>query len=125
MGEATACLMHGATLAARGEGQDAEALPWIAASVGALRKAVQRSEESGVFGPGGHPWAAELTASLRAYRDLVNQGADLTDWRDSFEQRAVYWCAQVLGGAWPFPPQPRSRLVPAGELRARLPGHNP
>ncbi|HCH63814.1 MAG: hypothetical protein CL927_14590 [Deltaproteobacteria bacterium] len=125
MGEAAARLVHGATLAVRSGGQDAEALPWISASVQLLEKAVQRSSEAGVFGPGGHPWVAELTTALRAYRDLVSQSADLTDWLEAFQQRTVYWCAQVLSGTTPFPPKPRPRLESAADLIARLPGHNP
>ncbi len=125
MGEAAARLIHGALRAARTEGPDAEAVQSISESVRLLAKAVRRVNEAGVFGPRGHPWTAELTAALHAYRGLANQGADTTAWLDAFQQRTVYWCAQVLGGAPPFPPQPRPRLEAAAALMARLPGHHP
>ena len=44
-------------------------------------------------------------------------------WLKQFKSRTVYWCAQVLGGAPPFPPKPRARLEDPEVLISRLPGH--
>jgi hypothetical protein len=43
---------------------------------------------------------------------------------EALKSRTAYWCAQVLGGAAPFPPKPRPRLEDATALVRRLPGHN-
>ncbi|MEM9704385.1 MAG: hypothetical protein AAF907_18230, partial [Planctomycetota bacterium] len=76
------------------------------------------------FDEEGHPWAVELQAALGSYRRLQQRGDDTADWLDAFKQRTAYWCAQALGGAAPFPPQPRPRREDAAELLRRLPGHN-
>lgn len=73
-----------------------------------------------IFGPGGHPWASEIGTALASYRSLRDSGTDATDWLEAFKLRTVYWYAQVLGGAAPFPPKPRPRLEDAAALVQRL-----
>ena len=77
-----------------------------------------------IFGPGGHPWASEIGAALASYRSRQDSDADAAEWLEAFKLRTTYWCAQVLGGAAPFPPKPRPRLEDAAALVRRLPGHN-
>ncbi|MEM9193024.1 MAG: hypothetical protein AAGF12_27870, partial [Myxococcota bacterium] len=134
LSESAARLIHGAELAARSravppEGgkasEDAEnrdGARWIAEAARLLERAVERAEESGVFGPEGHPWASEVDVALAAYSP--GDRGDVADWLEAFKLRTVYWCAQVLGGAAPFPPKPRPRLEDAAALVQRLPGHN-
>lgn len=112
--EAAARLLHGATLDAK------EGAPWVAEAARLLEQAEERATESGVFGPAGHPWAAEVDAALESYEP----GTGMSAWRETFEQRTVFWCAQVLGGAAPFPPKVRARREDAAELVRRLPAHN-
>ncbi|MEM9069280.1 MAG: hypothetical protein AAGE52_12275 [Myxococcota bacterium] len=112
--EAAARLVHGAELRARGENGD----DWIAEAGRLVAKSVARSRE--MFGPEGHPWASEVGAALKTYRQQPVDAA----WLEAFKLRTVYWCAQVLGGAAPFPPKPRPRHEDAAELVRRLPGHN-
>jgi len=117
LAEAAARLVHGAQLAARGE----DGAPWVAEAARLLARAEERSEESGAFGPDGHPWASEIDAALASYSP-GDRGA--AEWLEAFELRTQYWCAQILGGAAPFPPTLRPRLEDAAELVRRLPGHN-
>ncbi len=122
--ESAARLVHGAELAARNGTEDGDAAEWIAEAARLLERGVSRTDEAGYFGPEGHPWAAEIGAALDSYRNLEHRGADTTEWLEAFKLRTHYWCAQVLGGAPPFPPQPRPRLEDAATLVRRLPGHN-
>ncbi len=120
--EAAARLVHGAVLATRNRA-DNNAAQWIAEAAWLLERAEERAEESGVFGPEGHPWASEIDAAIASYSPGDSR-ADATEWLEALKQRTTYWCAQVLGGAPPFPPQPRPRLEDAAALVQRLPGHN-
>ena len=124
LAESVARLVHGAQLDARDHGGDSEGAQWIAEAAQLLERCVARAEESEVFGPEGHPWASEVGAALASYRQLRDSGADTTEWLEALKSRTVYWCAQVLGGAPPFPPKPRPRLDDAAALVRRLPGHN-
>ncbi|MEM6733049.1 MAG: hypothetical protein AAF658_15940, partial [Myxococcota bacterium] len=116
--ESAARLVHGAELLARNGSQNREGEIWIAKAEALLDKAVARADDAGVFGPKGHPWAAEITEALVAYRNL-KVGCS-TEWLEAFKLRTVYWCAQVLAGTPPFPPQPRPRLEDADMLRKSL-----
>lgn len=118
LSEAAARLVHGARLGAP------EGARWIAEAAQLQAKAAARADEAEVFGPGGHPWAAELGEALATYRELQRSGADTADWLEALESRTAYWCAQILGGASPFPPQPRPRREDPAALIRRLPGHN-
>ena len=121
MAEAAARLIHGAQLAARDGAEDGEASQWIEQVARLLDKSIERVEDAGAFGPGGHPWASELDAALASYSPH-EMGFNVQQWLDAFESRTVYWCAQVLAGAPPFPPKPRPRLKDAAELERRLSG---
>jgi hypothetical protein len=124
LSESAARLIHGAELGARGGIKDGDAALWVAEAARLLEKGVVRANEGGDFGPEGHPWAAELRVALASYRSLQTGSTDATDWLKAFKSRTTYWCAQVLGGAAPFPPRPRPRLEDAAALVQRLPGHN-
>ena len=93
---------------------------WQSEATKLLEKSVARSSASGVFGPDGHPWASEIADALTTYRDSVERGADVSEWLEAFQARTLYWCAQVLAGAPPFPPKPRPRLENAAVLIERL-----
>ena len=123
LSESVARLIHGAQLAARNGAEDSEGARWIAEAARLLERAVERADEAGVFGPEGHPWASEIDAALASYSP-GDSGTDAADWLEALELRTVYWCAQVLGGAMPFPPKLRPRLEDAAALVQRLPGHN-
>ncbi|MEC7518605.1 MAG: hypothetical protein VYE22_02005 [Myxococcota bacterium] len=122
--ESVARLAHGAELDARGGDEEGEGSRWIAEAAVLLERGAARADEARVFGAEGHPWAAEIGAALVAYRGLRSSGADTTEWLEALKLRTDYWCAQVLGGAPPFPPRPRPRLEDAAALVRRLPGHN-
>ncbi len=122
--ESAARLVHGAELAARGGAENNDGARWVTEAARLLGRGVARADEARAFGPQGHPWAFEIDAALAAYRSLQDNGADASDWLEAFKLRTVYWCAQVLGGAAPFPPKPRPRLEDAAALARRLPEHN-
>jgi hypothetical protein len=111
-------------LATGNEAKPGDAAGWIAEAARLLESSVRRTEESGIFGPEGHPWASEIGAALASYRRLQDGGTDAVGWLEALKLRTVYWCAQALGGAAPFPPRPRPRLEEAAALVRRLPGHN-
>ena len=119
LSEAVARLIHGAESVA----EDNETR-WLTEVAQLLEKCAARADESGMFGSGGHPWASEIGAALTTYRNLRDSGTDTAGWLEDLKKRTLYWCAQVLGGAMPFPPQPRPRLEDAAALIQRLPGHN-
>lgn len=120
--EAAARLAYGAGLVASEQSDAEDGERWIAEAEQALGKGVARTAEAGVFGSKGHPWAVELGAALTSYRRLGESSADITDWLKAFQLRTVYWCAQALGGAAPFPPKPRPRREDAAALVSRLAG---
>ena len=122
--ESAARLVHGAELAARNKPDDVGGTWWISEAARLLEKGVARVNESHAFGSEGHPWASEIGEALAAYHSLQDSGTDTTDWLAAFKLRTAYWCAQVLGGAAPFPPQPRPRLEDAAVLARRLLKHN-
>jgi hypothetical protein len=101
---------------------------WIAEVEALLDKSASRVEEGGLFGPEGHPWGSDIAAALDSYRSLTQvqggrgpiRGPEVTAWLEAFESRTAYWCAQVLGGAPPFPPRPRPRREDAATLLRRL-----
>lgn len=120
MAEAAARIVHGAELAAGKGASHDEAALWINEAARLLQKSVDRSRESGAFGPEGHPWASEIGTALVSYRNLREAGASTADWLEAFKLRTVFWCAQVLGGAAPFPPRPAPRREDAATLARRL-----
>lgn len=123
--ESVARLIHGAQLSLDAvNGQAAQGREWINAAAQLLDRAVARTDEARFFGPEGHPWAGEIAAGLADCRRLQATGGDLSGWLSEFQVRTVYWCGQILAGAFPFPPQPRPRREDAAQLRQRLPGHN-
>ncbi|MEM6504936.1 MAG: hypothetical protein AAF711_05680 [Planctomycetota bacterium] len=122
--ESAARLIHGVALAAGHQADANKGARWITQAERLLEKGVMRTAEAGYFGPEGHPWAAEIGAAITAYHRLNDGGADTTGWLKDFKLRTAYWCAQVLGGAPPFPPKPRPRLEDADALSRRLPGHH-
>ncbi|CAD7963660.1 unnamed protein product [Amoebophrya sp. A120] len=98
-----------------------------------LEKHRARCKKTGTFKSSVHPWAAEVTSGLSAYRNLQSKksksssdttSSDSAGWLEGFKKRTLFWCAQVLGGVAPFPPKPRPRLEDAQVLVDRLPGHN-
>ncbi len=124
LSESAARLVHGAELAARNGAEDSDGARWISEAARLLKRGVARADEGRIFGPGGHPWASEIDEALAAYHSLQDSGSDTADWLEALKLRTAYWCAQVLGGAPPFPPKPRPRLEDAAALVRRLPGHN-
>ena len=135
VGAKLAMVEGGAAAAARAEG----AQPWVTQASELLERGGARANEGSAFGPAGHPWAAEIGAALAACRESIKEltcsgddacadaaaaVAHFESWLGDFKLRTLYWCAQALGGAAPFPPQPRVRLEDAAALRMRLPGHN-
>ncbi len=124
LSESAARLVHGAELAARNGAEDSDGARWISEAARLLERGVARADEGRIFGPGGHPWASEIDEALAAYHSLQDSGSDTADWLEALKLRTAYWCAQVLGGAPPFPPKPRPRLEDAAALVGRLPRHN-
>ena len=122
--EAAARLVHGAELAARDPADDGDSKRWIADATRLLEQGVARAEEGEMFGPDGHPWASEIESALLSYRNLPGDDGASAEWLRAFKLRTTYWCAQVLGGAAPFPPKPRPRREDPEDLVRRLPGHN-
>ncbi|MEM6789958.1 MAG: hypothetical protein AAF715_20730 [Myxococcota bacterium] len=125
LAEAAARLVQGAELAAQHGVTDPESAHWVEVAAHLVERSLARTAEERFFDGGAHPWAAELVASLAAYRGLAGDGGAPVDWLEDFKLRTVYWCAQLLGGAPPFPPKVRPRRDDAAELRRRLPGHHP
>jgi hypothetical protein len=124
LAESAARLVQGAELRARYGPNARDAAHWIAEAARLLERGAARADDAGIFGPEGHPWASEIGAALSSYRSLQDSDADMADWLEALKLRTAYWCAQVLGGAAPFPPRPRPRLADAAALVRRLPGHN-
>ncbi|MCH2204397.1 MAG: hypothetical protein MK132_00795 [Lentisphaerales bacterium] len=86
--------------------------------------AKERTEEAGAFVSKGHPWTTELCEALKSYRRLQKADLDTTGWLEELKLRTNYWCAQVLAGAFPFPPKLKPRSEDMEELKQRLPGLN-
>ncbi len=103
LAEAVARILHGATHDA------ADETGWVAEASRLLEACVERANDSGMFGPEGHPWASEVDTALTSYLCLRDQGADTSDWLGALEARTIFWCAQVLSGAPPFPPKTSPR----------------
>lgn len=120
LAEAAARLVRAAEFSARSP----DGARYLADAETLLKKCVERAEESRAFGPSGHPWATEVDAALDSFRSLRQSGADTSTWLEAFKLRTAYWCAQILGGAFPFPPKLRPRLEEADALVQRLPKHN-
>ena len=96
---------------------DPEAISRVEEADRLLQRCEARVAEGQSFGPAGHPWATEVREALTAYRDAAPVPSE---WRDALFARTLYWGAQVLGGAPPFPPKPRPRLDDAATLIERL-----
>ena len=120
LSEAAARIIHGVERASRGAQNTGGDQMWQSEAAKLLEKGVARSDASGVFGPDVHPWASEIAEALTLYHDCVERGADVAEWLEAFQARTLYWCAQVLAGAPPFPPKPRPRLENAAVLIERL-----
>ena len=117
--ESLALLMDGAekSLAEEGGAQDNA---WLTEVTALLEKGASRANAGNAFGPDGHPWVSEISHALDEYRSLQGTGEDIEKWIIALRTRTLFWCAQVLSGAFPFPPRPRPRLEPAPDLVARL-----
>jgi hypothetical protein len=120
LAESAARLVHGVELAMGDHANSDHAARSIAEAARLLEKCVDRADESGVFGAERHPWAAELEAQHDSYRRSQTGGTLTADWLDALKLRTVYWCAQALGGAAPFPPRPKPRREDANVLARRL-----
>lgn len=118
--ESAARLIHGAELVARGGDSASEGERWIAEAERLLEQGTARADEARIFGPGGHPWASEIDDALVSYRSLQDSGTKMADWLKEIKSRTAYWCAQVLGGAPPFPPRLRPRREDSAALVQRL-----
>ena len=107
--ESTARLIHGATLAIQSKTDQTESEQWISEAKNLLTRSLMRVKESGDFGSEGHPWADEVSEALETYERIRDNDGDISEWLANFKLRTVYWCAQILGGAYPFPPKPKPR----------------
>ena len=103
---------------------NSEELEWYNKANKLVKDALLRANDSGVFGPEGHPWISEVSLAIKSLENLISKGEDLTPWLDEFNSRTVYWCSQVLAGVFPFPPRERTRLASESSLIERLPGYN-
>ncbi|MEM7783237.1 MAG: hypothetical protein AAF623_07780 [Planctomycetota bacterium] len=126
--ESAARLIHGVQLKLE-ESTDATVLngsasTWIAESKELLDRGVARTGEADYFGSEGHPWAVEIAAAVDSFEQLGKDEGQTIQWLQSFKSRTAYWCAQVLGGAYPFPPPIRPRSENAADLVERLLKHN-
>ena len=99
-------------------------IEWIDKASKLINKALFRATDSGVFGPGGHPWISEVNSALESYKQLISAGEDCSEWLQELKSRTIYWCSQVLAAVFPLPPQARLRLASESDLIANLPGHN-
>ena len=106
-----------------GGGNGGHSGEWISEATQLLEKGKNRSEEGGI-GPQGHPWGVELEASINQLNHVKDDQSELANWLEGFKLRTVYWCAQILGGAPPFPPKPRPRKDDAATLLRSLPKYN-
>ena len=113
--ESAARLIYGASLDV-----EEEAEKWVTEAKRLLKRGMKRAKESGAFTVSGHPWGSEIRAALIEYRNVRGHHAALTKWLEDLKLRTDYWCAQVLGGAEPFPPQVRDRREDADKLVRRL-----
>ena len=98
-----------------------EELEWFNKAKKLVEDALLRADNSGVFGPEGHPWISEVTLALESLENLISKDKDITSWLDEFNSRIVYWCSQVLAGVFPFPPRERTRLASESALIENLP----
>ena len=121
--ESVSRIIQGVEIAISKGSKDEHSKKFIIDAEKLLKKGISRAEETPVFGNEGHPWASEITSFLTSYHTIKESTTDLVKWLKEFKSRTVYWCAQVLGGAPPFPPKPRVRLEDSEVLISRLPGH--
>ncbi len=117
--ESAARLVHGAMLL-DSDPEDRTGTESIDEAERLLKRGVTRTAEAGYFGPEGHPWASEIGEALASYRRLTSSSAYTSQWLEAFKMRTTYWCAQVLGGAPPFPPTIRPRREDASDLVQRI-----
>ncbi|MEE2756392.1 MAG: hypothetical protein VYA30_07010 [Myxococcota bacterium] len=121
LAEAVARIVCGVSGLSHGENQQSlKTADWLNQADQLISRTEARAGEAGVFGPDGHPWAAEVRQALYSYRDCQDNGDDVASWLDDFKLRTHYWCAQVLSGTPPFPPKVRSRIDNADTLVRRL-----
>ena len=120
LGEASAHLVLGAERLIQQVEPSADESMWLHRVQTLLNRAQQRINESGAFGSEGHPWLTEIRNAIHALEGLEKMGADLTGWLADFKQRTMYWSAQILAGADPFPPRVKPRLEDADTLVRRL-----
>ena len=113
--ESVARLIYGAGIDVEDEAEE-----WVAEAARLLEMGMERATESGIFTAQGHPWGSEVRDALIEYQSMQGRNVELTEWLEDLKQRTDYWCAQVLGGAEPFPPQVRARRENARELVRRL-----
>ena len=112
MSEALARLLFHASSLAKYEPTDTSEDELLNQVKTLLNQSSRRVYESGIFGDHGHPWANEISEAVSVYQNLRKDDSDLSEWLNQLKQRTLYWCALVLGGAEPFPPQPKPRLEP-------------
>ena len=89
-----------------------------------IQRALARANDSGVFGSEGHPWIHEVYSAHEAYKELISNGRDASEWLEDLKSRTIFWCSQVLAGVFPFPPKSRTRLAQESVLIRNLPEHN-
>lgn len=65
-----------------------------------------------------HPWLGYNTAALDAYRNLLRQGQDTSEWQREFTERTAGWCSEILTLV-----QPKQRRESAMSVAQRLPVH--
>ena len=118
--DSAARLVHGASLIDSNANARRNGESFMAEAERLLKRGVARTAEARCFGPEGYPWASEIGEALASYRRLNDSCTDLSDWLKAFKSRTTYWCAQVLGGAPPFPPTVKPRREDAAVLTQRL-----
>ena len=64
---------------------------WVAYAKRLVDKSSERTDEAGVFGSDGHPWAVEIRDALNVYAEHEAIGADVTDWIESLN------CGRCIG----------------------------
>ena len=108
LSEAVAVMISGAHQNQTGASMEQN---WVGRAGELINQAQVRSDKSGAFGKKGHPWVNELNASLLAYQKRASKGKSTEKWLNELKTRTLFWCSQVLGGVFPFPPKAAERAV--------------